>query len=188
MKLTCTLFTTAFILTVLNQAGMWQTSAFVLGVAHPLLGMDHILVMMAVGLWAVLVGGRALWVFPLTFLSTMLGGFAAASFGFGLPFVEPAIALSIIVIGLLVALAVKVPVWFGSVITALIAFFHGHAHGTEAAVASLVSYAIGFTLATATLHAIGIALGICVVGSIRQVAIRAMGGITALIGLALMVI
>lgn len=117
MKLTGTLFTTALILTVLNQAGMWQTSAFVSGVAHPLLGMDHILVMMAVGLWAVLLGRRALWVFPLTFLAMMLAGFAAASFGFGLRFVEPAIALSIIVIGLLVAFAVKAPVWFGSVIT-----------------------------------------------------------------------
>lgn len=188
MKLPCTLFTTAFVLTVLNQAGMWQTWSFVLGVTHPLLGVDHILVMIAVGLWAVLVGGRAIWVFPLTFLATMLAGFAAASFGFDLRFVEPAIASSIVAVGLLVALAVKTPVWFGSVITALIAFFHGHAHGTEAAVASLASYAIGFTLATATLHAIGIALGICVVGSIRQVALRAMGGLTALIGLALMVI
>ena len=167
---------------------MWQSYSFVLGIAHPLFGIDHVLVMMAVGLWAVLVGGRALWVFPLTFLATMLAGFAAASVGLDVPFVEPAILSSIIAVGLLVALAVKAPVWLGSVITALIAFFHGHAHGTEAAAASLGSYAIGFTLATATLHAIGIALGICAVGSIKQVALRAMGGLSALIGIALMVI
>ena len=188
MRLNCTLFTTALILTVLNQTGMWQSYSFVLGIVHPLLGIDHVLVMIAVGLWAVLVGGRALWVFPLTFLTTMLAGFAAASFGLDVPFVEPVILSSIVAVGLLVALAVKAPVWLGSVIIALIAFFHGHAHGTEAAAASLASYVIGFTLATALLHAIGIALGICAVGSIRQVALRAMGGLSALIGLALMVI
>jgi urease accessory protein len=187
MRLNCTLFTT-LILIVLNQTGVWQSYSFVLGITHPLLGIDHVLVMMAVGLWAVLVSGRALWIFPVTLLTTMIAGFAAASFGLNVPLVEPAILTSIIAVGLLVALAVKAPVWLGSVITAVIAFFHGHAHGTEAVGASLASYAIGFTLATAILHAIGIALGICAVGSIRQFALRGMGGLTALIGIALMVI
>ena len=173
---------------VLSQTDVWQNYSFFVGVAHPLLGMDHILVMTAVGLWAVLVGGRALWVLPLTFVVTMLAGFAAASVGLDIPMVEPVISSSIVAVGLLVALAVKAPVWLGALITALFAFFHGHAHGTEATVASLTSYALGFTLATATLHAMGIGLGLFASRSIRQVALRAMGGITALIGLALMVI
>src|SRR5215475_5610420 len=129
MRLNCALFTTALILIVLNQTGMWQSYSFVLGIAHPLLGIDHVLVMIAVGLWAVLVGGRALWVFPLTFLTTMLAGFASASFGLDVPFVEPIILSLIIAVGLVVALKVKAPVWLGSVMSVFNALFYGHAHG-----------------------------------------------------------
>ena len=181
-------FVGALIIAALMQNGVWQSHSFTLGVAHPLLGVDHILVMIAVGLWAVLVGGRAIWVLPMTFLATMLAGFAAANVGLDIPLVEPVISSSIIAVGLLVALAVKAPVWLGAWITAVFAFFHGHAHGTEAAAVSLASYAIGFILATATLHAIGVGLGIFAAESIRQFALRTMGGIAALIGLALMVI
>src|SRR4029453_2912916 len=117
---------------------------FILGVAHPLLGVDHVWVMIGVGLWAVLIGGRAFGVFPLAFLATMILGFAAAKAGFQAPLVEPAISASIIALGLLVALAVKARVWLGALIAALFAFFHGHAHGTDAAVASLTSFAVGF--------------------------------------------
>lgn len=184
----CTVFAVALIFVVLIQTDVWQSYSFILGAAHPLLGVDHILVMIAVGLWAVLVGGRALWVVPLTFITTMILGFVAASVGLHAPLVEPAISASIIALGILVALAVKAPVWFCALITALFAFFHGHSHGMEAAATSLASYAVGFTLATATLHAIGIVLGMVATTSIRQVALRAMGGLTALIGLALMVI
>jgi urease accessory protein len=181
-------FAGALIIGALTQNGEWPNHSFMLGVTHPFLGVDHILVMIAVGLWAVVVGGRAIWVLPVTFLATMLAGFAAASIGLDIPLVEPVISSSIVVLGLLIALAVKAPIWLGSLITALFAFFHGHSHGTEAAAPSLMSYAVGFTLATATLHAMGIGLGIFASGSIRQVALRAMGGTTALIGLALMVI
>jgi urease accessory protein len=142
-----------------------------MGFAHPLLGVDHLLVMIAVGLWAVLVGGRAVWALPLTFLATMLAGFAAGSAGLDIPLVEPVISSSLIALGLLVALAVKAPIWLGALITALFAFFHGHAHGTEAAAISLLSYAAGFTFSTATLHAMGIGLGILVTRSVRQVAL-----------------
>src|SRR5215475_11449537 len=109
----CSTFTGALIITVLIQTGLWQSYSFVRGVAHPLLGVDHILVMIAVGLWAVLVGGRAVWVLPVTFLATMLAGFAAASAGLDIPMVDPAILSSIVVLGVLVALAVKAPVWLG---------------------------------------------------------------------------
>ena len=178
----------AIIFAALTQTDASQTYSFILGVAHPVLGVDHILVMIAVGLWAALIGGRSVWVLPLTFLATMILGFVAARVGLQAPLVEPAISSSLIALGVLVALAVKAPVWLGALITALFAFFHGHAHGTEAVVASLTSYAVGFTLATTTLHAIGIGLGMFASNSIRQVVLRTIGGVTALIGLGLMVI
>jgi urease accessory protein len=181
-------FASELLIAGLMQNGVWQSQSFILGVAHPLLGVDHITVMIVVGLWAVLIGGRAVWVLPVTFLATMLAGFAAASVGLSISIVEPAISSSIVALGVMVALAVKAPVWLGSLITVSFAFFHGHAHGTEATALSLASYAIGFTLSTATLHAIGIGLGIFAGGSIRQVALRALGGLAALIGIALMVI
>jgi len=180
--------TGALIIAVLTSNGTSQSHSFAMGIAHPLLGVDHISVMIAVGLWAVLVGGRAVWVLPLTFLATMLAGFAAASAGLDIPIVDSVISSSIIALGLLVALSVKAPIWLGALITAMFAFFHGHAHGTEAAAASLISYALGFTFSTATLHGIGIGFGILAASSMRQVALRAMGGVMALIGIALIVI
>jgi urease accessory protein len=184
----CRALTGALIIAVVTANAVGQSHSFAMGVAHPLLGVDHILVMIAVGLWAVFVGGRAVWALPLTFLTTMLGGFAAASVGLDIPLVEPVISSSMIALGLLVALAVRAPLWLSVLITAMFAFFHGHAHGTEAAAASLISYALGFTFSTATLHGIGIGFGILAASSTRQVALRAMGGVVALIGIALIVI
>src|SRR5262245_50546230 len=100
---------------------------FAAGLAHPLNGADHILVMIAIGLWGALTGGRALWVWPAAFVATILVGFAAAILGLHPPLVEPAIACSIVVLGLVVALAVRAPVWLGAVISGVFAFFHGHA-------------------------------------------------------------
>jgi urease accessory protein len=171
---------------VLAHTGVGPHNSFASGIAHPLYGADHILAMLAVGLWGVLAGGRAIWVWPMAFVATMLAGFAAATMGLQLPFVEPAILSSIIILGLAVAFAVKGPVWLGATITSLFAFFHGHAHGTEATAASLIAYAAGFALATAGLHASGIALGRFAEGSIGKVAIRVMGALTLLGGIALL--
>jgi len=88
--------TGALIIAVVSVNGVWQNHSFAMGFAHPLFGVDHILVMIAVGLWAVLVGGRAVWALPLTFLATMLAGFAAASVGLDIPLAEPVISSSII--------------------------------------------------------------------------------------------
>ena len=137
-----------------------QIDSFLSGIAHPLSGTDHMLVMTAVGLWAVLAGGRAIWIWPIAFVATMLAGFAAAIWGLQVPLVQPAIWSSIIVLGLLIALAVKAPVSLGVAIVGLFAFFHGHAHGAEAATASLLPYAAGFAFATGGLHAVGIGLGL----------------------------
>jgi len=183
--LICIALTGALVSPALAHTVVGQTNSFASGVAHPLHGTDHILVMITVGLWGVLAGGRAIWVWPMAFVGTMLAGFAAATFGLQMPFVEPAISSSIIILGLLVALAVKAPVWAGAVITGLFAFFHGHIHGTEAIAVGLVPYAAGFALATAALHAAGIGLGLSAEGAIGKLALRAMGGLTVLGGIAL---
>jgi len=182
----CMALTGALATPALAHTGVGQTSSFASGIAHPLHGADHILAMVAVGLWAVLAGGRAIWIWPMAFLGSMLAGFAAATLGLQIPFVEPAISSSIIASGLFVALAVRAPVWLGAAITALFAFFHGHAHGTEATVVSLIPYAAGFVLATAGLHAAGIGLGLLAGRSIGKVAVRAMGGLAVLGGIVLM--
>jgi len=183
--LICIALTGAFVSPALGHIGVAQTDSFASGIAHPLHGADHVLAMLAVGLWGVLAGGRAIWVWPMAFVATMLAGFIAATLGLQMPFVEPAIWSSIIILGLLVALAIKAPVWLGAAMTGLFAFFHGHVHGTEAVSGSLIPYAAGFALATAGLLAAGIWLGFFAERSIGKVALRAAGGLTVLGGIAL---
>ena len=163
MRLTlicCMALTGAIVSPALAHTDGWQTNAFACGIAHPLNGADHILAMVTVGLWGVVAGGRAILLWPITFVSTMLAGFAAAALGLQVPFVEPAIWSSVVILGVFVALRVKAPVWVGAVIAGLFAFFHGHAHGVEATAVSVVPYATGFALATTGLHAAGIGLGL----------------------------
>jgi urease accessory protein len=181
----CIVLSVALLSPALAHTGIGQTNSFASGVAHPLHGTDHVLVMLAVGLWAVLAGGRAIRVWPTVFVATMMAGFAAATFGLQMPFVEPAISSSVIILGLLVVLAIKAPVWLGGAMTGLFAFFHGHVHGTEAVSGNLVPYAAGFSLATAGLLAAGIWLGFFAERSIGNVALRAMGGLTVLGGIVL---
>jgi urease accessory protein len=181
--LICIALTGAFVSPAFAHTGVGQANSFTSGIAHPLNGADHILVMITVGLWGVLAGGRAIWVWPMAFIGTMLAGFAAATLGLQMPYVGPAISSSIIILGLLVALAVKAPVWLGAAITGLFAFFHGHIHGTEATAVGLVPYAAGFALATASLHVAGIGLGLSAEGAIGKLAVRAMGGLAVLGGI-----
>ena len=164
-----------------------QVNSLVSGIAHPLSGADHVLAMIAVGLWAALAGGRAIWIWPMTFVATMLAGFAVARLGLPMRLVEPAILSSIVILGLFVALAVKAPLGLGAAITGLFAIFHGYAHGAETTSATLIPYAAGFALATAALHAMGIGLGLFAERSLGKVALRATGGLTVLSGLALIV-
>jgi urease accessory protein len=157
------------------------------GLAHPLGGADHVLAMVAIGLWSAFTGGRALWAWPLAFVTTVLAGFAAALLGLQIPLVEPAIASSIVVLGLLVALAVRMRVWSGALIAGLFALFHGHAHGTEAVAAGvgLLDYAAGFVLATAALHGVGLGAGVLIARSAGAFLLRATGGLVAVGGVAL---
>ena len=168
-----------------THAAVSPFASFATGFAHPLGGVDHILVMVTVGVWGVLAGGRAVWVWPVAFVATMLAGFAAATLGLQLPLVPAALSASIIVLGLVVALAVRAPVWLGALLVGLFAFFHGHAHGTEAIAPSLLAYGAGFALATAALHAAGIGLAFAIEDSIGKRAVQAIGALTVLGGLVL---
>ncbi|MEJ8573941.1 HupE/UreJ family protein [Microbaculum marinum] len=142
----------------LAHVGAGSASGFASGFTHPLLGPDHLLAMVAVGLWAGLVGGAALWVWPAVFVGTMVVGGILGMSGVALPLVEPAILASVIVLGVFAAFAFKAPVWLGGILAGAFALFHGHAHGTEIpAAATGIEYLAGFAVATALLHGIGIA-------------------------------
>jgi urease accessory protein len=164
----------AIVSPALAHTGVGQPNSFACGIAHPLNGTDHILAMVTVGLWGVVAGGPAIWIWPITFVSTMLAGFAAATLGLSVPFVEPVIWSSVIILGVFVALRVKTPISVGAVIAGLFAFFHGHVHGAEATAVSVVPYAAGFALATAGLHAAGIGLGLFAKDLIEKDALRGM--------------
>jgi len=153
------------------------------GFSHPLFGPDHILAMAGVGLWAALLGGRAIWLVPAAFAGTMLLGFMAALVGFGLPFIEPVIAASVVVLGLLVMLSLRVPTTAGMLLVGFFALFHGYAHGGEIGEAGAFAYAAGFAVATAMLHAVGAGLGLASGRLAGGWMVRAAGALTALGGL-----
>jgi urease accessory protein len=149
---------------------------FAAGVGHPLHGVDHLLAMIAVGLWAVQLGGRALWLVPLSFVSVMSLGGALGMSGLHLPMVEQGILASVFVLGLLLVLALRVPLAASMAITALFALFHGYAHGAEMpATASALPYALGFLLSTVLLHACGLAAGLVHRSSAQSAWLRAAG-------------
>jgi urease accessory protein len=160
-----------------------EHGSFAAGFSHPLFGLDHILAMVAVGLWAAMQGGRALWLVPAAFVGTMALGFAAAIAGMPLPFVEPVILASVIFIGIAIALALPVPTSAVAAMVGFFAFFHGHAHGGELGGAGAWEFAIGFIVATAALHAAGIGAGLVLARSSGKVLTRIAGAATALGGL-----
>jgi urease accessory protein len=167
------------------HVGIGATSSFSAGFMHPLSGLDHLTVMVAVGLWAALKGGRAIWAWPAAFVGVMLAGAGLGMAHVPVPFVEPGILASVVTLGLLVALAVDLPIAAGIAIIGIFALFHGHAHGTEVPenAAGLV-YMAGFALATALLHGVGIAAGLAFGMRSRLVA-RVAGALCAAIGVGL---
>jgi urease accessory protein len=153
--------TATLISPAIAHPGSTSAASFSAGLAHPFSGLDHIAVMVAVGLWAALKGGRALWVWPITFIGVMLFGGVLGMAHVALLFVEPGILVSVVALGLAVALAIDLPIIVGAAIIGVFALFHGHAHGTEVPdTINGLEYIAGFAVATATLHALGISLAL----------------------------
>ena len=142
------------------HVGAGSTQGFISGVAHPVGGLDHLLAMVAVGIWAVQMGQRSIWVVPLAFVSVMaLGGVSGIS-GMAVPLAEQGIIISVLALGILIAAAVRLPLAASVVIVGLFAVFHGYAHGTEMPeTVSGMAYGLGFILSTVLLHACGIGSG-----------------------------
>ena len=161
---------------------------FASGFMHPLSGWDHVAAMIAVGLWASTIGGRAIWLLPVVFPVLLTVGGAAGMAGVPLPAVEIGIALSVLVLGLLVAYGARPPSWLAALLVGGFAIFHGHAHGTELpSAAAPVVYAAGFVAATILLHLTGIAVGRPVSRPWAGAAIRTGGGVIALAGAAALI-
>ena len=170
----------------LAHTGLEHAVSFTAGFQHPWTGLDHLLAMVAVGLWAGLNGGRALWVWPAAFVGIMIAGSALGMTGVALPMVEPGILASVIVLGLLVLSGLRVPVVAGAVLIAAFAVLHGHAHGAELpAESAAISYIAGFALATAALHAIGLGIARLARNDWGRSLVRASGAVVALVGVVL---
>ena len=163
--------------------GAGVTGGFISGFMHPILGWDHVVAMVAVGLWGAFLGRPAIWILPVVFPLVMALGGALGVMGVPVPAVETGIAASALVLGALVAFAARPPIWIAAVFVGAFAIFHGHAHGTELPdAANPLAYSIGFVIATGILHSLGIAFGLLVRWPAGKIAVQAGGGIIALVG------
>jgi urease accessory protein len=157
---------------------------FASGFSHPLAGPDHVAAMVAVGLLGAFLGAPALYLLPLIFPLVMAIGGALGFAGVALPGVEVAIAASALVLGLMVAAGRQMSLWTAAVV-AFFAIFHGHAHGTELpAAADAAAYSLGFVIGTSLLHLVGISIGMATRRDAGRVAVRALGGAIAVVGIA----
>jgi urease accessory protein len=155
------------------------------GFAHPFLGLDHAVAMVAVGLWAAQTGGAARWTLPASFLAAMAAGGALGGLGIVLPAVEAGIALSVLALGIAIATAARPAAWAGMALVGAFALFHGHAHGAELpGGASPWLHAAGVLLATAALHAAGLGGGDMLRRFAGSRVARLIGGAISLAGLA----
>jgi len=165
-----------------EQSG--QAAGFVSGLLHPLSGPDHVLAMVAVGLWGAQLGAPAIWLLPVTFPLVMAFGGFLGLLGVPLPGVELGIAASAILLGAMVATEARPPLWQAAALVAFFAVFHGHAHGTELpAGESGLLYSVGFVVATGGLHATGIAIGLIHRWRSGRIALRGAGAAVSVAGL-----
>lgn len=164
-----------------DAAGL--TGGFASGFMHPILGWDHVAAMVAVGLWGAFLGQPAVWILPVAFPIIMAFGGMLGVLGIPIPMVETGIAASSIVLGLLIAFAVRAPLAVSLAVVGAFAIFHGHAHGTELpAAANPIAFSIGFVTATGLLHLAGIVVGLLASAPMGRPAVRAGGAVVALVG------
>ncbi len=179
--------TVGFSTAALAHVGDHSHMSFTEGLLHPFSGLDHVLAMVAVGLWASQLGGRALWLLPLTFPAVMALGAALGLSGVTLPWVEIGIAGSVMVLGAVVALALRPSLAISIPLIGAFALLHGYSHGVELpASASALSYGAGFIAATLVLHAVGIATGLIAGRLPVRFAARTAGGAIAVLGVVLL--
>jgi urease accessory protein len=161
-----------------------EAAGLLSGLRHPVSGLDHILAMVAVGLWGAQLGAPAVWLLPVTFPMVMACGGMLGLMGMALPGVEIGIALSALALGVVVGLEARPPLWAAAVLVGFFAIFHGHAHGTELpAGTDAVLYSLGFVVATGGLHAAGIGVGLVHRWRAGRVGLRLAGAVVALAGL-----
>lgn len=178
-----------FLLAALWPAIAWahaeqgRAGGLVAGLRHPVSGLDHVLAMISVGLWGAQLGAPAIWLLPVTFPMVMAFGGMLGLAGVALPGVEAAIAVSGIALGLAVLTEWRPPLWLAALIVGFFAVFHGHAHGAELPPgADGILYSVGFVVATGTLHATGIGIGVVHRWAWGRVALRATGAAVACAG------
>jgi len=173
----------------LEHTAAFASGSFATGFVHPWTGLDHLLALLTVGLWAGLNGGRALWAWPAAFVGAMLTGGALGLAGIVVPLAEPGILASVVLLGLLVLTAARLPLGLGAALIVLFALLHGHAHGAELPDgAAAGAYMAGLAFATALLHAIGIAIASVRRDGIGTPLVRGVGAAVAAAGVALAVI
>jgi urease accessory protein len=163
---------------------------FLDGFLHPVTGLDHLVAMVAVGLWGAQLGAPALWLLPIAFPLVMaVGGFLGV-IGVPLPGVDAGVALSGVVLGALVAFAARMPLWVAAAVVAAFGFLHGHAHGTAMPLSGApAAFGAGFVLATGMLHLCGVLLGLLARWPAGALAVRAGGvAIAAVAGYSLLVL
>lgn len=168
--------------TVFAHSNGTEPSGFLAGILHPFLGLDHLLAMVAVGLWASQIGKKAVWALPSSFVAMMIAGVVIAMAGVSMPYVETGILLSVLVLGGLVATALTLPTFFSMLIVGSFALFHGYAHGTEVSVVSM-AYIAGFVLSTAALHTVGTLSGLFLRELNSEKIARFAGGLITLTGM-----
>jgi urease accessory protein len=173
----------------LAHTGVGSVLGFAAGFSHPMGGLDHLLAMVAVGILAAQLGGRAIWILPAAFVGMMLAGAVLGITGVGVPFVEQGILGSVIILGAVIAVGHRMPLALAVGLVGLFALFHGHAHGTELpAAASALAYGAGFAAATLLLHVAGIGMGIGaeeISDKLAPAVVRVGGAAIAAAGLAL---
>jgi urease accessory protein len=166
-----------------TEAG--RAAGFLSGFSHPLSGWDHVVAMIAVGLWGAQLGVPAIWLLPVTFPMMMAFGGTLGLAGVAIPGVEVGIALSAVVLGLMVAMEARPPLAIAMGMVAVFAIFHGHAHGAELAPGtSAIAYSLGFVVSTGCLHGVGILLGLVHGWPSGKRLLRAAGALVALAGAA----
>ena len=169
---------------IAHVEGHGLAGGFASGFVHPLAGLDHVVAMIAVGLWGAFLGQPAVWLLPVVFPLVMAFGGVLGAAGVPVPSVEIGIALSAVVLGLMVAGAQRPPLWIAAVLVGAFAIFHGHAHGTELpANTSALAYSAGFVVATGLLHLAGIALSLLKHWPAGEWIVRAGGAAISLAGL-----